>query len=83
MSVFGSKRLHRLFLAFLNRSLRIHFSLQLLVVLATILERNPEVELSQCIDLDEVRIFEPSLSQNRRLPFINKAVKESFRLTLF
>lgn len=31
-----------------------HFSLQLLVVLATILERNPEVELSQCINLDEV-----------------------------
>lgn len=27
---------------------------ELLVVLATILERNPEVELSQCIDLDEL-----------------------------
>ena len=36
----------------------IHFSLQLLVVLATILERNPEVELSQSIDLDQVRIFD-------------------------
>ena len=31
-------------------------SFQLLVVLATILDRNPEVELSQCIDLDEVGI---------------------------
>ena len=53
------------------------------MVLATILERNPEVELSQCIDLDEVRILKPSLSQNLRLPFKSKAVKESFRLTLF
>ena len=28
--------------------------LQLLTVIATILDRNPELEIQQCIDLDEV-----------------------------
>ena len=72
LSVFGFKRVNRPFLVSLVRLLT-NFFLQLLVVLATILERNPEVELSECIDLDEVRILEPSLSHNLRLPIENKA----------
>ncbi len=32
------------------------FFLQLLTVIATILERNPELDIQQCIDLDEVSI---------------------------
>ena len=30
-------------------------SVQLLTVIATVLERNPELEIEQCIDLDEVK----------------------------
>ncbi|KAK2559790.1 Phosphorylase b kinase regulatory subunit beta [Acropora cervicornis] len=53
---------------------------ELLVVLATILDRNPEVELSQCIDLDEfvdeaIELFacdlEPGKTQSARDMFFN------------
>lgn len=53
---------------------------ELLVVLATILDRNPEVELSQCIDLDEfvdeaIELFacdlEPGKTQSARDLFFN------------